>query len=177
MANQLQSILPEVIMFEMLGNQLFLVRNYSRAVEMLEKGLWKDPKNEYIRRKLIICYTQTGEIDKALDNFLLLIKKDIHFIVDIDPVADDCPCSELVFDTEPKLKEDPESLSLQIISGILWLYCDVKRSLQYFRAAHSLDPANPKIKSAIIIIESHLNRMEQNSSGNPYKDKNNIPIT
>jgi len=163
-------------MFEMLGNQLFLVRNYSRALEMLENGLWKDPKNKYIRRKLIICYTQTGEIDKALDNFLWLIKKDIHFIIDIDPVADDCPCSELVFDTEAKFKENPESLNLQIISGILWLYCDVKRSIKHFHMAHSLDPSNPKIKSAITIIESHLDQIEQKSSGSPNTDKNSIPI-
>ena len=119
-------------MFEMLGNQLFLVRNYSRAVEMLEKGLWNDPKNKYIRRKLIICYTQIGEINKALDNFLWLIKKDIHFIIDIDPIADDCPCSELVFDSEAKLHENPKSINLLIISGILWLYWVGVRSVHRF---------------------------------------------
>jgi tetratricopeptide (TPR) repeat protein len=80
-------------MFEMLGNQLFLVRNYSRAMEMLEKALWEDPKNKYVRRKLIICYTQTGDLDQALKNLLWFLKKDIHFIIDIDPVAEDCPCS------------------------------------------------------------------------------------
>ena len=163
-------------MFEMLGNQLFLVRNYSRAVEMLEKGLWNDPKNKYIRRKLIICYTQIGEINKALDNFLWLIKKDIHFIIDIDPIADDCPCSELVFDSEATLHENPKSLNLLIISGILWLYCDVKRALEYFRMAHILDPSNPKIKSAITIIKSHLDQIGQKSSSTPNTDKNSITM-
>lgn len=143
-------------MFEMLGNQLFLVRNYLRAAEMLEKALRKDPANKHLKRKLIICYTQTGDVKKAFDHFLWLIERDIHFIIDIDALADDCPCSELVCDLEPQSEQNRDSVDFQIISGILWLYCDADKSLRYFLRARELDPSNPHIKSVIAHIQNYV---------------------
>ena len=68
-------------MSEMLGNQYFLARKYSLAAEQLEKALFNDPGSKGIRRKLVVCYTQTGDIDKALQLFLSLIKEDIDFVI------------------------------------------------------------------------------------------------
>ena len=56
-------------MDEMLGNHYFLSRNYGRAAELLDKALRVDPKNKPMRRKLIICFAQTGRVDKALTIF------------------------------------------------------------------------------------------------------------
>ena len=71
-------------MSEMLGNQYFLARNYSGAAQELEKVLREDSKNKAIRRKLIVCYTQIGEIQEALSLFLSLAKEDIGFIINYE---------------------------------------------------------------------------------------------
>lgn len=143
-------------MFEMLGNQLFMVRNYSRATEMLEKALWRKPENKAVRRRLIICYTQIGAVDKALDTFISLIEEDIEYVINTVPTDDDCPCTELVFDMEDKLNQNVNSIDFHLILGMLWLYCDISNSKYYFNQAQKLDPENPKIKRIIKFINSHL---------------------
>jgi tetratricopeptide (TPR) repeat protein len=148
-------------MFEMLGNQFFLVRNYSRAAEVLEEALLHDRKNKAIRKKLIICYTQTGEIEKALDLFISLINEDINFLINTNLEADDCPCIELVFDLEKKLVQNRESLDYHLILGMLWLYCDLKKSIKYFNQAHKLDPSNQKMKSVLGILNAQFSSEEK----------------
>lgn len=151
-------------MFEMLGNQFFMVRNYSRAAEMLEKASWKEPHNKPIRRKLIICYTQTGEVEKALENFIWLINADFDFIANIDPVAEDCPCSGLVYDMEKQLSQNQDSLDFHLILGMLWLYCDVERSLEYFLRARRLNPEDERLKAIIQLIRLHLEQASKRRS-------------
>ena len=68
-------------MSEMLGNQYFLARNYSRSASELYKALKSDVRSKPIRRKLVICYTQIDEIGKALDTFISLIKEDVDFVI------------------------------------------------------------------------------------------------
>lgn len=143
-------------MFEMLGNQFFLVRNYARAAEVLEEALLQDSKNKAIRKKLIICYTQIGEIEKALDLFMSSIKEDIKFLIDTNLEADDCPCMELVFDMEKKLAQNRESLDYHLILGMLWLYCDLKKSIKYFDQTLKLDPNNQKMKSILGILNKQF---------------------
>ncbi|NIV98549.1 tetratricopeptide repeat protein, partial [Candidatus Saccharibacteria bacterium] len=127
-------------MHEMLGNQLFLVRNYTRAAETLEKALRKKPKDKAIRRKLIVCYTQIGEVKKALQLFMSLANEDIDFIINIDPIEDDCPCPEIVYDMEAQLDQNQNSVDFQLNLGMLWLFCDIHKSIAYFKQAQKLDP-------------------------------------
>lgn len=148
-------------MFEMLGNQFFMVRNYGRAAEMLQQASWKDPRNKLIRRKLVICYTQTGEVEKALENFTWLINEDFDFIANIDPVAEDCPCSGLVYDMEEQMPQNQDSPDFYLILGMLWLYCDLERSLGHFLRARQLNPADERLKSIILLIQSRLDKTEK----------------
>lgn len=143
-------------MYEMLGNQFFLARNYQKAADQLEKALGKSPGNKAIRRKLIICFIQTGQVEKALQVFLSLIKDDIRFIMDVDPVADDCPCVELVYDLEKRV--DPEHPSFRDLTalGMLWLYCNPERSRAYFQKALRCEPDNPVVKSILALINIQL---------------------
>ena len=134
-------------MDEMLGNHYFLSRNYGRAAELLEKALRAEPKNKSIRRKLIICFAQTGHIDKALSAFLSLIKEDIDFIINTDPVDDDCPCPELVFNMEHGNVSDQESIDSTMVLGMLWLYCNLHKSFEYFTQAANMDKNDKMIKS------------------------------
>jgi tetratricopeptide (TPR) repeat protein len=141
-------------MSEMLGNQYFLARNYDGATHELEGALFKDGKNKIIKRKLIICYNQIGQITKALQLFLSLIKEDAKIIIDIDPVADDCPCPELVYKYE-KDSDKIQTLDPMLRLGMLWLYCDVERSLAYFENTLKENPNNPSIQSVLSILDKY----------------------
>lgn len=136
-------------MHEMLGNQFFLVRNYRRAAEMLEKALLLKPGDKAIRRKLIICFTQLGEVPKALQEFSSLIQEDIDFIVDIDPEEEDCPCPELVEKMEKLWRENRESIDFNLILGMLYLYCDLSKSIAYFERSVNLAPECGEIQSVL----------------------------
>lgn len=142
----------------MLANQYFLARRYAQACAMYEKELAKRPNDKFIRRKLIICYTQIGEIKKALDVFVSCLEDDIDCIVKIDPVAEDCPCPELVTELEQNLSGNINSLDFHLMLGMLWLYCDANKSLDYFFKAQQLDPENALVKYAILLITSYQNK-------------------
>ena len=142
-------------MSEMLGNQYFMARNYARAAEELEQVLIKDPANKPVRRKLIICFNQTGNIRRALEIFLSLIKDDIDFIINTDPVDDDCPCPELVYDLEKQARPEAESVEYHLKLGMLWLYCDLRKSIEHFEKAGELEPDNPDVKKVLTILKTH----------------------
>jgi hypothetical protein len=106
---------------------------------------------------------------------LWFLKKDIHFIIDIDPVAEYCPCSELVYEIEAKLRENQDSFDFHGILGILWLYCNIERSLSHFLKAGELAPANSDVKSAIAYIQAYLDQSNQDSETSSG-DRNNVNV-
>jgi tetratricopeptide (TPR) repeat protein len=149
-------------MDEMLGNHYFLARNFARAAELLEKVLRVQSENKVLRRKLIICFAQIGEIDKALKIFLSLVKEDIDFIIHTDPVDDDCPCPELIFELERNKSNNIESIDFTLILGMFWLYCNLDKSVEYFQQAVRKDASNVTIKSILTLLEARLEK-ESNS--------------
>lgn len=151
-------------MSEMLGNQYFLARNYSLAAIELEKALLQNPKNKGIRRKLIICFAQTGQISKALQVFLSLVKEDAEFIINTDPVDDDCPCPELLYESEAINPPELVSLDHCLRLAMLWLYCDVETSVAYFNKALSLTDNQSPIKSVLAILELHRRKKKLKGS-------------
>lgn len=142
-------------MSEMLGNQYFIARNYWGAAKELEQALARDPRNKTIRRKLIVCYNQTGEIHKALNVFQSLVRDDIDFIINTDPVEDDCPCGDLVHDTEKTLFESQQSVDMLLRLGMLWLFCDENKSREYFEKALKVEQNNAAIKTVLTVFNSH----------------------
>lgn len=139
------------IMSEMLANQYFLVRRYKDAETAFEKVLESNPLNKSVRKKLIICYVHNGQISKALDKFYHLIKEDIYYIIHTDLIADDCPCPELIEIFEKSGSSNYSSINVLEIYGILWLYCDMEKSLNYFEQLKQLNPSE-KIYSDILEI-------------------------
>ena len=118
-------------MSEMLGNQYFLSRKYCEAIRELEDSLIKDPSNKSIKKKLIVCNVKTGRVKTALELFEQLIIEDAYFIINTDPILDDCPCPEIIYEIENSsvyVEEKEKEISL----GILWLYCDIKHSIKHF---------------------------------------------
>ena len=140
-------------MSEMLGNQYFLGRNYSTALIEFEKCIIENPTDKAIRRKLIICYTQTNNLDKSLVTFYNLISEDIKFVMDADPLRDDCPCAELIKSIDSSSYTIYEN---KLVNGILWLFCDSKTSLEYFMEAKEIKPNNKFISQIINIIQNQI---------------------
>lgn len=145
-----------IMMSEMLGNQYFLARNYANAAKNLQYALDIDPLSKPVRKKLVICYLQIGEIQNALNIFYNLVLEDIDCILSTDPVGDDCPCHELVTHYGTILPYEENSSDLKIMLGMLWLYCDSKKSLSFFKSVEKIRPEDERIKSISSIIENKL---------------------
>ena len=141
---------------EMLGNKYFLARNYNLAAVNFQETLKSDPINKAIRKKLIICYTQTGQVKKAFDVFYLLAKEDIEFIINTDLVADDCPCDELTAKYGNILPYENESLDLKLMLAMLWLYCSTQKSLKFFKQLFTEIPGDKRIQELISLIENKI---------------------
>ncbi len=124
-------------MSEMLANRYFLARQFSKAIPYFEDILQNNPSADLVRKKMIICYIETGRISEAFSLFYELVRKDPHIIIDTDSYYDDCPCAELIPKWRQKENASSASFELYEIMGMLNLYCDVDKSLEYFdKAAH-----------------------------------------
>ena len=105
-------------------------------------------------KKLIVCFSQTGEIDKALILFNRLITENIKILIDSSIQKDDCPCSELIPLLESKLPYTLNEQELKLRLGILWLSCDIKKSASIFEEIINNNNEN------IIVKEIHENLKE-----------------
>ena len=141
---------------EMLGNKYFLARNYKNAAKNFQHTLQTDPINKSVRKKLIICYTQTGQIQKAFENFYMLVKEDLNFIIETDIVADDCPCPELIEKYGNVLPYEKDSFDMKLMLAMLWLYCDAKKSLEFFKGILVENPGDSRIKEIVSFIEKKI---------------------
>ena len=141
---------------EMLGNQYFLAKKYASAASNFIQTLLENPQNKSVRKKLIICYTQTGDINKALDVFVELIKEDMDFVTNTDIKEDACPCPEMIAKYGTILPYESNSTDLRIMLSILWLYCDAEKSYEFFKSLLDENIENEKISSVVEILENRL---------------------
>lgn len=140
----------------MLGNQFFMARNYPAAQKELEEVYLKEPKNISVKKKLLICYTQTGKLKEAINLFFELIKENIEYILNTDPIKDDCPCPELIEKIEKHFHVENSNTEHLLILAIIWLYCDEQKSLEYFYKLQEVDPSNSIASYAINCIETYI---------------------
>lgn len=133
----------------MLGNQYFLVGRYYDAIKELENALVSDPSNNQIKKKLIICYIKTNEIEKAFDIFNQLINQDISLIFESNNLNDNCPCSEIIYELEnANIIKDQNQNNLAL--GMMWLFFNAKNSINYFQKVLGIE----SIKLVIKLIEN-----------------------
>lgn len=118
-------------MSEMLGNQYFMVRKYCEALAEFEEEYRKDTTNKSVRKKLIICFIKTNRIKEAFEIFIKLVDEDLEFIINTDPIFDDCPCPDIIFELENSIETDTQDKKILAL-GMLWLFCDIKKSVKYF---------------------------------------------
>jgi tetratricopeptide (TPR) repeat protein len=143
-------------MNEMLGNQYFMARNYLGAATVFQYVLKEDPTNINARKKLIIAFTQIGKYSKAVDLFSEFISENVDNIIETDPIKDDCPCPELVHSLEHLTHAENESFTTYQTLGILWLYCDIYKSIENFEKALELKPKDEKTNAFLVIIKKKL---------------------
>jgi tetratricopeptide (TPR) repeat protein len=140
-------------MSEMLANYHFIVRNYCNAIPELEEELQKNPFSKPIKKKLIICYTQTNKLQQAIKLFIQLIEEDINFIIETDQQYEDCPCPDLIAMIENETIPRANILNRYLELGILWLYCDREESYKYFLKAIELDKNNKTLLTIIDLLQ------------------------
>ncbi len=139
-------------MSEMLGNRYFLARQFDKAIPYLKEALIQNPEGDKIKKKLILCFIQTGRIEQAFSLFYELIEKNPNIIIDTDIYYDDCPCNELIPEWEHKSQEGEKSLEYLETLAMLYLYCNVKKSKHYLKEA-SRKAENP---AKIITVMNRL---------------------
>lgn len=140
-----------------------MARKYAEAAEELEKIYKKNPNNKNVIKKLIVCYTQIGKVNLAFELFYLLVNEDIELIIKTDPIKDDCPCFELVERDIYTEKYNLESTDIMIVKGIIWLYCDLEKSLKIFEEINHIIKNN-KIKGIIKKMKEYKNSLVINST-------------
>lgn len=150
-------------MSEMLVNHYFLLRNYPSAKNLIEKILEKDSTNNNLKNKLIVCYVTTGEIQKALDLFLNQIQESIDSIISTKIGSDDCPCPEIISEIENKEKFFKSNSDRFASLGILWLYCSLEKSIEFFKYAEYENPKNEQVKKISNILLKKLMQNKSNS--------------
>lgn len=142
-------------MKEMLGNQYFLAGRFSEATTQFERTLLLDPKNNEVKKKLIICYIKQNELKLALKIFTSLISENIEIIINSNPTMDGCPCLQMISEIDTshaKLKDYEKNAML----GMLWLYCDILKSREYFNNLLKNEPNNSDYKFIVNIIKQPI---------------------
>ncbi len=145
-------------MSEMLGNQYFIARRYADAGQELESELHKNPVNYSIKKKLIICYLQTHQFEKAFKYFFDIVTHDISIISNTDLERDDCPCPGIIEQTLPELKFTSEEDHF-IKLGMLYLYCDMDDSINYFEKVTANHQLFEQVKEILSIEKSQKTKI------------------
>lgn len=142
-------------MSEMLANQYFMAREFEKANAILEELLDPVHPHLYQLKKLILCNVYLGRIDAALTYFHRLIKTNIRVLTKTNIEDEDCPCKEIIaYIQEGHLDRLRESDKFKAL-GMLYLYCDVIKSVFYFNKSNQSNPDN-ELSDIIKIIETTI---------------------
>ena len=148
-------------MSEMLGNRYFLARQFDKALQYFEAALEESPDNYRVKKRLIICYIHVGQIERALSFFYDIVKIDPSIIINTDPYYDDCPCLDMIPSWESKLNENSSKKEIYETLGMLYLFCNREKSIEYFNKALKESSFKATVSSilkrlnAIDVMKSH----------------------
>ncbi len=140
-------------MSEMLGNRYFIARRFSKAIPYLEAALEESPHSVKIKKKLIICYIQTGRFEEAFKLVYEVINSEPQVILETDLYYEDCPCGELLPLWHEKEREETNKMELYVVLGMLYLYCDIDKAIEYFNKAKFASVHSTKIMTLLKKLE------------------------
>jgi len=139
-------------MSEMLGNQLFMARDYLKASRQLSAVLKVEPENRKVQKKLIICYSQIGDMSLSLELFYDLIRKDPYFIIDTDLYNEDCPCPDIIERMKKDKGENGMSVEYHNVLGTLYLYCNIDESVSWFKKSIAAESDQPMVNGILKVL-------------------------
>lgn len=138
-------------MSEMLGNYYFMINRFKSACHELEKALKEEPKSLSIRKKLILCYLDSGSYTRGYQLFRSVIKQDISSITEAK--ADNtCPCLEILDNFERNDHLNLDKAEYYRVLAMLWLFRDINQSLRYFKIVKSLSNDDKNVDEILSII-------------------------
>lgn len=147
-------------MSEMLANRYFIARQFDKAIPHLETALRENAPSDKIKKKLIICYIQDAKTERAFSLFYELVTKDPRIISDTDVLYDDCPCFELIPSWQKKMDEADDKSEILNILAMLFLYCDVQKSIDYFKRSSKLTGGSPQIQTILDKLQTLKSKPE-----------------
>ncbi|MBT4504053.1 MAG: tetratricopeptide repeat protein [Gemmatimonadetes bacterium] len=140
-------------MSEMLANQYFLSGSYERALPLLERFLLNSPDRAYLKNKLLICYLQTDQVDRALEFCLEILRTAPLDLVGSDPCTQRFPCLEQTLQRPGGIPTTPLELNrLAVIN----LFCKPETSLRHLRRSLDLKPGQAPIREILSLLEPHV---------------------
>jgi len=119
----------------MLGHHYFMLRDFSTALSHYQEVLKGGGASTEVRKRALICYVQSGRIAQAIPLFEGLITEDLECIVKHNVDRYGCPCPEIIDQYECSRVTTDVAQGDRIALGMLWLFCDVRRSHQWFAEA------------------------------------------
>jgi len=139
-------------MSEMLANQYFLSGRYERALPLLEQFLLSSPDRAYLKNKLLICYLQMDQIDRALELCLEILRTAPFDLVGSDPCTQQFPCLEQTLQRPDGPPTTPIELNRL---AVVYLFCRPEVSLVHLRNSLELDPEQTAISEILSLLEPH----------------------
>lgn len=136
-----------------MGNYYFMTSRLQTACNEFERALLENPLNNDIRKKLVICYLSNGEIAKSLKLFITLIRQDASIIIKAKNDMN-CPCIEIINKFESEAPAGLDEIMYNKALGMLWLYRDKTRSVQFFEKVKSLNRNDSEVKEILNILSA-----------------------
>ncbi len=145
----------ESAMSEMLANRHFASGHYEEARKGFEAVLRRRPGNVTARKKLTVCYVQTGRLREAVDLVLGLMEENPEALRSADAGSEGFPCrAALDAFAERGRSLDPGDYHAGL--GVLQLYCNAEAALGELDRAAEEDPSRMEIRALLAVVRRHL---------------------
>lgn len=144
-------------MSEMLANRHFASGHYEEARKGFEAVLRRRPGHVTARKKLTVCYVQTGRLREAVDLALGLMEEvpEALCVAAAQSEAEGFPCRAVL----AAFAERGRSLDRGAYHaglGVLQLYCNAEAALGELGRAAEEDPSRMEIRALLAVVRRHL---------------------
>lgn len=148
----------------MLANQYFISERYQEASYQYGEVLKKHPENYLVKKKLVLCYIKTGEIDNALKLFTELTKSNVNIIFKNEISIYPQICKDMIYEIE-NFNSNFTQKEKYLILGILYMYCDFKIAEEHFQKLQKMIPYNDNLFTTIKTINHFITKKKEHEDG------------